>query len=163
MVWILYTHTYLIPIKETFAFATDFMYAVENLLFQFVLNGWVLVDTFFLVGAMLTTYNFLLHMNRSNGKLNLINIILSRFFRLSPSVWFTVLLAFLIPSLANGPLWHEYFDYQMSKCYYSWWATIFFFNNWLHENDMCLLHTWYLSSDFQLFLFAIAFLILLYK
>jgi peptidoglycan/LPS O-acetylase OafA/YrhL len=163
MVWILWTHTYLIPIKETFSFARDFMFTVEELGFQLILNGWVLVDSFFLVGAMLTTYSHLNTLRKSDGRINILQSILNRIFRFWPSIWLTVTLVFLIPSLASGPLWKEYFDIQTQKCYNNWWTTILYINNWFDESKMCLLHTWYLSADMQLFIIAFIFIILLYK
>jgi peptidoglycan/LPS O-acetylase OafA/YrhL len=163
MVWILWTHTYLIPIKETFSFARDFMFTVEELGFQLILNGWVLVDSFFLVGAMLTTYSHLNTLRKSDGRINILQSILNRIFRFWPSIWLTVMLVFLIPSLGSGPLWKEYFDVQTQKCYNNWWTTILFINNWFDESKMCLLHTWYLSADMQLFIIAFIFIILLYK
>lgn len=162
MGWIIWTHTYLIPIKETFAFARNYIHAVEGFLFQFILNGWVLVDSFFCIGAMLAVYGHLNSMKKS-GQINPLEIMVNRICRFSPSVCFTVALLFLIPALSNGPLWSEYFSYQISKCNNYWWATVFFFNNWFPEAKICMLHTWYLSADIQLYLFSIIFLIPLYK
>ncbi|RWS31087.1 Nose resistant to fluoxetine protein 6-like protein [Leptotrombidium deliense] len=156
MAWILLTHTYLIPIKETFAFARSFMDAVRSLPFQVILNGWVLVDSFFVVGALLVTYSQCRVMHKS-ANINYIQMILHRLFRLSPMVWFTVLLLLLIPQLGSGPLWKEYFNYQEGKCRKYWWSTILYINNWFTEDKMCLLHTWYLSADFQMFLFSLFF------
>ncbi|XP_054158015.1 nose resistant to fluoxetine protein 6-like [Oppia nitens] len=163
MIWILWTHTYLIPIKETFTFAREFMFAVEELGFQLILNGWVLVDTFFLLGAMLTTYSLFHRLDKSGGQLNICQQILNRLFRFWPSVALTVALIFLVPALASGPLWNEYFDIQLDKCYRYWWTTLTFVNNWYDESDMCLLHTWYLSADIQLFIVSFIFIIPLYK
>ena len=163
MVWILWTHTYLIPIKETFTFVKEFMFTVEEMGFQFILNGWVLVDTFFLVGAMLTTYTNFQRMAKNEGQINVLQQILNRFFRFWPTVAMTVMLMFIIPSTMSGPLWKEYFDVQVDKCYNKWWATLTFINNWLDESEMCLLHTWYLAADIQLFIFSFVFIIFLYK
>ena len=162
MLWILWTHTYLIPIKETFTFVKEFMFTVEELGFQLILNGWVLVDTFFVVGAMLASYSSL-HRMANTGQINVVQQILSRFFRLWPSLCVTVMLIFLIPSLGSGPLWKEYFTVQLDKCSKNWWSNTLFINNWWDESEMCLLHTWYLSADFQLFVFSIIFIILLHR
>lgn len=151
MTWLLLTHTYLIPLKETFAFARHFLYVVEDVVFQLILNGWVLVDTFFCIGAMLATLSLLNSMKKNHGLINIPQIIFHRICRLTPNMWFTVALMFVIPSLGSGPLWPEYFDYQEGKCRNYWWATTFYFNNWLPESKLCLLHTWYLSADFQMF------------
>ncbi|RWS14326.1 nose resistant to fluoxetine protein 6-like isoform X2 [Dinothrombium tinctorium] len=162
MAWILYTHTYLIPIKESFAFAKSFVYSVQSLLFQLILNGWVLVDSFFFIGALLSIYTQL-HSLKKKQKINFIQLILHRFFRFSPLVWFTILLMLIIPSIGSGPLWKEYFIYQEMKCKNYWWSTVLFINNWFPENEMCLLHTWYLSADFQMFIFATIFIIPLFS
>lgn len=161
MSWIIYTHTYLIPIKETFAFARNYILAVEGFLFQFILNGWVLVDTFFCIGAMLAIYSHLNSLHRT-GKLNLLELMMNRFFRFWPSVWFAVLLVFLLPGLGTGPLWSEYFNYQIDKCTNYWWATVLFFNNWFPEAKICMLHTWYISADMQLYILSFLFLVPFY-
>ncbi|XP_053202512.1 nose resistant to fluoxetine protein 6-like [Panonychus citri] len=162
MSWIVYTHTYLIPIKETFAFARSYIFAVESFLFQFILNGWVLVDTFFCIGALLAIYTTLGSLHRS-GRINVLEMILNRFIRFSPSVWFTLALLFLIPAIGSGPLWSEYFDYQLDKCNNYWWGTVFFINNWFPEAKICMLHTWYIAADMQLYLVCILSLIVFYK
>ncbi|CAG2117406.1 unnamed protein product [Medioppia subpectinata] len=139
------------------------MFTVEELGFQLILNGWVLVDTFFLVGAMLTSYSLFHRMTKNDGQINVLQQILNRFFRFWPSVAMTLALIFLVPSLASGPLWKEYFEVQLDKCYNNWWTTLTFINNWYDESQMCLLHTWYLSADIQLFMFSLIFVIILYK
>ena len=163
MLWIVWTHTYLLPIKETFTFVREFMFAVEELSFQLILNGWVLVDTFFLVGAMLTAYTNFHRMTKTGGQINIPQQILNRFFRFWPSLTITVALMFVIPSMGSGPLWYEYFDVQLAKCSKNWWTTLTFINNWFDESQMCLLHTWYLSADIQLFIISLFFIIPLYK
>ncbi|CAG2181314.1 unnamed protein product [Oppiella nova] len=75
----------------------------------------------------------------------------------------TIMFIFLFPSLTSGPLWMEYFEVQLDKCYKNWWTTLTFINNWYDESQMCLLHTWYLSADIQLFIFSLIFVVILYK
>uniref|UniRef100_T1KJ36 Nose resistant-to-fluoxetine protein N-terminal domain-containing protein n=1 Tax=Tetranychus urticae TaxID=32264 RepID=T1KJ36_TETUR len=162
MSWIVYTHTYLIPIKETFAFARSYIFAVQSFLFQFILNGWVLVDTFFCIGALLLVYTTLGSLHRT-GRINVCELFLNRIARFFPSVLSTLALLFLIPSLGTGPLWSEYFNYQLDKCSNYWWATLLFVNNWFPEAKICMLHTWYISADMQLYIVGIALLIAFYK
>jgi len=161
MIWIVWSHTYLLTIKEAFSFALNFMFSIEELGFQIYLN-WVLVDTFFLMGAMLTTLSHLNGLRKTGGQINILQSILNRIFRLWPSMWLTVMLVFVVPSMSSGPLWKEYFDVQLDKCYKNWWSTITFMNNWFDESKMCLFHTWYLSADMQLFVISFIFIIPLY-
>jgi len=162
MAWILYAHTYLIPIKETFSFAKEYSKAVSGVFFQFILNGWVIVDSFFLVGAILSFYTNFKGLEKRK-KINFLAIIFNRFCRISPANWFTILLILVIPSISSGPLWNEYFDYQFNKCTKFWWSNLIFINNWFKESNICLIHTWYLAADMQLYIVSLIFLIPVYK
>src|SRR5207302_7018468 len=113
--------------------------------FQLIINGWVLVDTFFCVGAALATQSALKAVHRRRGAVNLLQVAANRIARLTPSLWLTVALIFLIPALGSGPLWQEYFNMQVARCHASWWATMFYFSNWMPEHRLCMLHTWYVK------------------
>ena len=162
MVWIILTHTYLVPIKESFSFARHFLYVVEGAPFQLIVNGWVLVDTFFFLGAMLATSSLLSSLKKSAGRLDLGQVVANRISRLTPNMWFTIALITVLPSLGSGPMWQEYFAGQSRRCQHYWWATMFYFNNWMPESKLCLLHTWYLSADMQMFLISLLFIPLFY-
>ena len=162
MIWIILTHTYLVPIKESFSFARHFLYVVEGAPFQLIVNGWVLVDTFFFLGAMLATSSLLASLKKSTGKLDVGQVIANRISRLTPNMWFTIALITVLPSLGSGPMWQEYFAGQSRRCQNYWWATMFYFNNWMPESKLCLLHTWYLSADMQMFLISLLLVPLFY-
>lgn len=159
MTWIILTHTYMTPLKETFAFSTRFMTAVEEPLFQGIVNAWVLVDTFFFMSALLATKSLLDSIVRKKGVVSIPQVILNRVMRLAPGLWLTVGVMRILPSLGSGPLWQEYFDQEDLKCRDNWLLTLLFANNWLPSHRICLLHTWYLSAEMQLFLLSLTFIL----
>ncbi|KAI1298158.1 Nose resistant to fluoxetine protein 6 [Halotydeus destructor] len=154
MAWILYTHTYLVTIKETFSFSRHFMYAVEGTGFQLVLNGWVLVDTFFVIGAALSCLATFKTLDKVH-RVNFVTIIANRLARLTPMLYFTLALCMLVPALGSGPLWWEYWRPQVARCESNYWATMLYVNNWLRADAMCYLPSWYLAADFQLFVLGV--------
>lgn len=164
MTWIILTHTYLLPIKSTLAYSRRFLNVSESAWFQVIINGWVLVDSFFFVSALLLTSNQMRLLFRTNGRINLIRLIIGRLFRLAPTAWFLLSVMFLLPVVApRGPLWDDYIGEQLRHCQTSWWANLIFINNWLPYEQLCMLHTWYLSADLQLFLGSLLFLLPMYS
>lgn len=130
MLWIVLTHTYLLPIKSTMFYSRKFLHASESSSFQFIVNGWVLVDSFFFIGSLLVTFNQLRILTRTKGRINLFRIILRRLIRLSPSLWFLISLIFILPAFVKGPLVHDYLDNQIQYCRDGWWLNVLFINNW---------------------------------
>lgn len=130
MLWIVLTHTYLLPIKSTMFYSRKFLHVSESSAFQFIVNGWVLVDSFFFVGSLLVTFNQLRILTRTKGRINLFRIILQRLIRISPSLWFLISLIFILPAFVKGPLVHDYLDNQIQYCRDGWWLNVLFANNW---------------------------------
>lgn len=130
MLWIILTHTYLLPIKSTMLYSRNFLNISESYLFQFIVNGWVLVDSFFFVSSLLITFNQLRILQRTSGRINLFRIILQRLIRFSPSLWFVISLIFVLPIFVKGPLAHEYLNDQIEHCSNGWFLNVLFINNW---------------------------------
>lgn len=163
MLWIILTHTYLLPIKSTMVSSRKFLHVSESYFFQFIVNGWVLVDSFFFVGALLLTFNQLRTLNRTKGRINLFRIVLSRLIRISPSLWFIISFIFVLPVFVRGPLMEEYLKEQLQYCRDGWFLNVLFINNWVPYEKICMLHTWYLSADLQMYLVSLFIILILYK
>jgi len=163
MLWIVLTHTYLLPIKSTMIYSRKFLHVSESYLFQFIVNGWVLVDSFFFIGSLLVTFNQLRTLNRTDGKINLFRIVIARLIRISPSLWFVISFLFVLPLFVKGPLVHEYMDHQLDYCRSGWYLNALFINNWFPYERICLLHSWYLSADFQMYVTSLFLIMVLYK
>ncbi|XP_065086709.1 uncharacterized protein LOC135708531 [Ochlerotatus camptorhynchus] len=48
-------------------------------------------------------------------------------------------------------------------CRDKWWTNFLFINNYYRPEEQCLIHTWYLAADFQLFVVGFALLMVLWK
>ncbi|GFT86833.1 nose resistant to fluoxetine protein 6 [Trichonephila clavipes] len=170
MVWVVLVHTYGFNHKQSFAFlvfkpALDKRtVALNEVTFGTIINAWVIVDTFFVLGAFLVAHSNLKALDRKNGRLNFLRYYLHRIWRLTPPVAGVLLVMFLLPLLGSGPLWQDVIGKQVANCEKYWWqALIIPINTWTHFDDMCLLHTWYIASDLHLYFIAPLILIPLYR
>lgn len=162
MFWLVYGHAYLLSVKEAFRSSTHFIESLFDIKMYFLFNAWPAVDIFFILSALLHSYHVFKRLN-SNDEINILKIVCNRIARLWPSLWFIVAFVFLIPNLGQGPLWLEIMDQQVNSCYENWWMVITFTANLRNDNNLCQIHTWYLSADVQLFLLSFIFIILIYK
>ncbi|XP_066249163.1 nose resistant to fluoxetine protein 6-like [Euwallacea similis] len=129
----------------------------------FLTSGPLCVSTFFFISAFLLSNGIFSHF--TDKKLNLktiIFILANRLFRLSPTVFVTVLFhATILRHLGNGPNWNTMIGAEYQRCRNKGWTNILFINN-LNPYDMCLPVTWYLALDTQYFVISL-FLIWLVK
>ncbi|XP_046738801.1 nose resistant to fluoxetine protein 6-like isoform X1 [Diprion similis] len=103
------------------------------------------VETFFVVSGFFTAY-MLLKTLKSNGRINWPLLFLRRYLRLTSSFAAVMLFVlFLIHRFGSGPLWKTLFPTGIEACQENWWV------NLLYLQNLCLLHTWYLAADMQLF------------
>lgn len=162
MFWLVYGHAYLLSVKEAFRSSTHFIKSLFDMKMYFLFNAWPAVDIFFILSALLHSYHVFKRL-QSNDEINILKIVCNRIARLWPSLWFIVAFVFLIPNLGQGPLWSEIMEQQVNGCYENWWMVITFTANLRNDNNLCQIHTWYLSADVQLFLLSFIFIILIYK
>ncbi|XP_063227173.1 nose resistant to fluoxetine protein 6-like [Bacillus rossius redtenbacheri] len=65
-------------------------------------------------------------------------------------VWFH---ATLLQRLGSGPLWHSTVGRDVARCRAGWWRNLLFSNNYGdHNHQYCLLVSWHLAVDTQMFL-----------
>uniref|UniRef100_A0A182JNH8 Acyltransferase 3 domain-containing protein n=1 Tax=Anopheles christyi TaxID=43041 RepID=A0A182JNH8_9DIPT len=124
-----------------------------------------LVQIFFTIGGYLLSVNFLRDADRSPIDARYAgNKILNRLLRLLP-----VYAYFLLFSVSanvrfdvnvNG---FRLFTAENAICRQNWWSNVFFVNNFLWPKELCLMHTWYLAADLQLFLMAMGVLWLVHR
>ncbi|XP_053674392.1 nose resistant to fluoxetine protein 6-like [Anopheles nili] len=126
-----------------------------------VFNGITVVQTYFTISGFLLAVHFidLADRQRSFGWGDFTRGILYRFFRLAPVYGFMVLLdASWLVRLQDGPIWRRVAETERTFCRRNWWANALFVNNYLTVSEPCLQQTWYLATDFQLFVVGLALL-----
>ncbi|KAK5642260.1 hypothetical protein RI129_008427 [Pyrocoelia pectoralis] len=114
-------------------------------------NPILIVDVFFLISGFLVSYMFLQKSSRGY-KFNFISHYLGRYLRVTPPV--LVILLFELTwfeYIGSGPIWNSLYD-EINVCRTYWWSYLLYIQNW--TSGTCLPPTWYLSVDFQLFIFS---------
>lgn len=162
MAWIILGHTYGLvnPQLHSHAFSAQAMYT--NFWFQGLLNATLSVDTFFFISGLLTVYVSWKKLSKKKS-VPAIPLTFLRYLRLTPPYLAIISLTFVFPLLSSGPVWRETTEPIVEACYESWWTNLLYINNFVQTEKLCLMHSWYLSNDMQMHLFALFFIYLLFK
>jgi hypothetical protein len=165
MIWIIWGHTY------NYLGDHSYFLVIQNVLdvldfqkdridAQIIINTLYVVDTFFLLSAMLVTLT-IMHMLKKHGMPRWYFwpiMYLERYLRLIPPyIMIFLLYIYVVPYIGQGPLWTaKYFPMENTDCHYYWWAYFLLINNFLPngKGTQCLGYYWYVSNDFQLFVIA---------
>ncbi|XP_031716131.1 O-acyltransferase like protein isoform X2 [Anarrhichthys ocellatus] len=110
------------------------------------------VDTFLLLGGLLSARSLLGSIDRAEDKLSpslVASYLFRRIKRIQPLHLFIMCLTIGLISLVQwGPYWFPFID-TMMDCKTYWWANLLLTSNLLPVHEICIPWTWYLSLDFQ--------------
>ncbi|XP_058812736.1 nose resistant to fluoxetine protein 6-like [Topomyia yanbarensis] len=124
------------------------------------------IQTFLSISGMLVVVNFLEH-TRKNPEFRagyFWDRLVARLVRIVPAYLFTILLeASISRRFMDGPVGEHFVGDSRAKCRRIWWANVLFINNYLSTDQPCLIQSWYLATDLQLFIFAMAALMLIWR
>ncbi|EAT39214.1 AAEL008948-PA [Aedes aegypti] len=129
--------------------------------FQF--TGYLAVDTFLVLSGMLTAMSMLRELDKK-GKINPLKLYFHRYIRVTAP--FAAMILFVVSFagyMGEGVLWKVHMDGFKQSCVTNWWAALLHVQNYVAKNDMCLIWTWYLSVDMQLYIIAPALIYPLWK
>ncbi|XP_044728392.1 nose resistant to fluoxetine protein 6-like [Chrysoperla carnea] len=130
---------------------------INSLLATYITGGTLCVDTFLTISGCLLTYTFLKHIEKVKGKIPWGIFYLHRYIRLTVGLFVVLLLALTIfYKLGSGPLWHFVLDKFgfLGYCKNYWWSQLLYIQNYVNPNESCMIHTWYLSVDMQLYVLS---------
>ncbi|XP_062409555.1 O-acyltransferase like protein [Sardina pilchardus] len=139
----------------------------RNPLYVFAFSGpvYLAVDTFLLLGGLLSAKSLLASIQRSEDQLSaglVTHFLFKRFKRVQPLHLFIVCLAIgLFSVVQRGAFWFIAED-EILNCKKYWWSNLLLVNNLFTTTDICAPWTWYLSIDFQFYI-TTPILILLYR
>ncbi|XP_053334011.1 O-acyltransferase like protein [Clarias gariepinus] len=166
--WIICGHTVQLSAWSGLDNSKRWRAAVEdNPLYVVAFSGpvYLAVDTFLLLGGLLSAKSFLGCVQKSDDKLSLrliAHFLFRRFKRIQPLHLFIVCaIVALFSFLHEGPFWFTVED-QILNCKEFWWSNLLLVNNLITIKHTCAPWTWYLSVDFQ-FYATTPFLIFLYR
>ncbi|XP_045771028.1 nose resistant to fluoxetine protein 6-like isoform X2 [Maniola jurtina] len=131
-------------------------------------NGTAVVQTFIILSSFLLAYNVLLTLEANpNKKIGLAfwwQVIMHRVVRITPLSMFVVgLTATWWRHMSDGPLWSTLVQAESDRCRNKWWTHAFYVNNLVMPDERCLIQTWFLAVDMQLYLVTSVLLVLLIR
>ncbi|XP_065334465.1 nose resistant to fluoxetine protein 6-like [Cloeon dipterum] len=130
---------------------------------MFLLNGTLLVDTFFVLSGFLTCFGILLEIHKRKT-LNVPMLYLYRWMRLTPVYMMVVAFyATLFSKVDSGPLWKARVGLEQERCVQNWWTNLLYVNNYVNADQLCMFQSWYIACDMHYFLLAPLIVIPLYK
>ncbi|XP_054263046.1 nose resistant to fluoxetine protein 6-like [Macrosteles quadrilineatus] len=138
---------------------------VEYMFRHYLLSMWtghmdLFCDVFFFLSAFLLGVILSLQLDKSY--ISPFKVYLHRLVRLVPA-YATVIFfyATVYYKIGSGPLWNAVVRREKDQCSQYWWVNLLFLNNYLGGDKMCLLQSWYIACDFQLFVGGTLLLLLL--
>ncbi|XP_058123495.1 nose resistant to fluoxetine protein 6 [Anopheles ziemanni] len=126
-----------------------------------IFNGITVVQTYFTISGFLLAVHFVdfAERQRTFGWRDFLQSVAYRFLRLTPAYAFMLLLdATWLIRLQDGPVWRRVAETERTFCRSNWWANVLYVNNYLTVSEPCLQQTWYLATDFQLFIIGLTLL-----
>ncbi|XP_062269146.1 O-acyltransferase like protein-like [Platichthys flesus] len=114
--------------------------------------GFLAVDSFLVLGGLLSARSLLNSINRADGKLSISMVasyLFNRIKRIQPLHLFILCFSTGLNSLIRGgPYWFQITE-TMVDCKTYWWGNVLLISNLLTFSQLCIPWTWYLSLDFQ--------------
>lgn len=131
-----------------------------------VINGSNLVQSFFFISGFLNSIVLLNYVtvNKVKDWTVLIKTIIYRYIRFAPVLLFLVLMhATFLNKFDSGPFWDKFTFYERQSCRENLWTNLLFINNYVSGDMKCMVHTWFISTDFHLSILATGLLLLIVK
>ncbi|KAJ3652943.1 hypothetical protein Zmor_018866 [Zophobas morio] len=153
-VWIIYVHTAIVTLAIPLANPEYTEEAVHRVLTSYHSNGGVLVQIFFVLSSWLLVVSILEKLQKSK-KITfgyLLVYIFGKYFRLIPLLALVVgLHSTWLVHYSRGPFWDDLVGEEYRICRQKWWLNLLFINNFFTSDGLCLIQSWYMAAEFQLF------------
>ncbi|XP_072152288.1 nose resistant to fluoxetine protein 6 isoform X2 [Bemisia tabaci] len=136
---------------------TSLLQFIKNWPTMAILNATLAVDTFFVISGLLNAYVFLGFVNKRSSLTTIwFSSLVKRYLRLTPA--YAAMIAFtatIFYKMGDGPLWEQLAGQEKEACQEYWWTNLLYFNNYYHTEKLCMMQSWYLSADTQLYILSI--------
>ncbi|XP_012280074.1 nose resistant to fluoxetine protein 6 [Orussus abietinus] len=152
-IWVVMTHQFVLISQSPYANKMETFRTHNNYVYYLLWNSYFNVDTFLLVSGLLRSYNVMKDLGKD--RFRIFWSCVQRYMRLTPAYLFVILFYMTIfERLDSGPAWNYYVTRNSEACRQYWWQNLLYINNYASHNYKCMLQSWYLSADMQLFLAA---------
>lgn len=130
---------------------------------QMLANAFTSIQIFFFMAGFMLVISTYPSIKRDKGHISFVEYATKRAIRLLPGLTATICLNFLWPLVVEGPMLTYFTRVIVEPCESAWWRTMAFLSNFDHVEKMCLRHSYFSASDYQLHVMAFPLLLLLYK
>ncbi|XP_026679166.1 uncharacterized protein LOC103508886 [Diaphorina citri] len=114
-----------------------------------------LLDVFFFLAGFLLSWNIIRRRNQDK-ETPFLFVIFYRVLRLYPILLAAISFNLWVqPYLAEGPRWKIWADSEAQSCRTYWWHNLLFISTLFDKTDFCVTVSWFISTDFQLFLVSL--------
>lgn len=119
-------------------------------------------DMFLMMSSLLVSYSLLGRMQRGQ-RINILKEVAGRYLRIMPPMAAVIIFAtFVLPLLGSGPQWNTIIKYESELCKTTWWRSFLMIHNWFGLENICIMNTHHVGADFELFVAALFFIILIH-
>ncbi|KAJ3652186.1 hypothetical protein Zmor_018173 [Zophobas morio] len=125
---------------------------IERTYYLFFPQGRMLVSIFFVISSWLLSVQFFKKL-KNDGQIRfryVLQSIIKRYIRFTSGLTVIILHTSWLNHLFRGPYAEPILGTEYNVCRKKWWTNLLYINNFLISDGACLMHTWYLSVDFQL-------------
>lgn len=131
----------------------------SNVVITTLLSARFPVDAFFLMTGFLMTKTLMQQFKRSH--VNVLQVIVDRIVRISPSVWIAFLVfLYVVPLLGFNDKLDRFWKIQQDQCSnYEWLRVVFHANDISHPH--CFTVSWYVAVDLQLYILAVPIILMI--
>ena len=162
--FVIFGHTCYFPLNMNGKNALEFFFMVKRTSFNLITSSYYAVDVFFYLSGFLVYFSMQKYLN--NYKIKKFQTILIafilRYLRLFPFLFvFSILITYILPHLSNNINYYSIENY-IDSCPKKFWHNFLYIQNFMNYNGhfMCGLHSWYLATDMQFFLYSVFVIIL---
>ena len=154
--WVIFGHSFVtfiaMPVNNINSL---FSSAHEDFGFSLITAGTLSVDTFFMLSGFFSILGVWKEVGKPGGKaINILKCYLHRYIRLLPLYTIIILISiYIMPLFVFGPA-NFFIDDIARTCKEKWWWNLLYINNAQSMATECLVWTWYLANDMQMFLLA---------
>ncbi|CAB3245523.1 unnamed protein product [Arctia plantaginis] len=144
----------------TYLFNPQFFEKANNrVLSVYLQNGSSIVQSFIMISCFLLAYNLLVNAADNPKKPFGIRLFpkcfLHRICRILPLYLFILgLTTTWYAHASDGPLWGPIIGTEANTCRKKWWSQALFVSNFVDVDEKCLIHTWFLAVDMQLYVIS---------
>ncbi|XP_063924365.1 nose resistant to fluoxetine protein 6-like isoform X1 [Zophobas morio] len=125
---------------------------IEKTYYLFFPQGKMLVSIFFVISSWLLSVQFFKKL-KNDGQIRfryVLQSIIKRYIRFTSGLTVIILHTSWLNHLFRGPYAEPILGTEYNVCRKKWWTNLLYINNFVISDGACLMHTWYLSVDFQL-------------